>query len=138
MSKTLDIAKQFFETCESGQGWEACAPYCRADASFSCQSGALGEVSTLAQYAEWMKGMQGVMPDAAYEIKAVGEDTSTNSAVVFAVFTGTHTGQGGPVEATGKSTVTDYCLIMRFEGDIISGVTKVWNDAFAMGQLGWV
>lgn len=134
----LDTAKQFFGSCESGQGWEACVPYCQADAAFSCQSGALGEVTTLAQYAEWMKGMQSVMPDAAYEIKAAAEDASTNSVMVFAVFTGTHTGGGGHVEPTGKSTVTDYCLIMHFEGDTISAVTKVWNDAFAMGQLGWV
>ena len=29
-----DIAKQFFEACEAGKGWEVCKAYCKADHPF--------------------------------------------------------------------------------------------------------
>ena len=31
-------AQGFFEACEAGKGWQACAPYCKPDASFSAQA----------------------------------------------------------------------------------------------------
>ena len=34
---------------------------------------------------------------------------------VYAVFSGTHTGEGGPVAPTGKSTSSDYVYVMDFE-----------------------
>ena len=35
-------AKGFFEASEAGKGWQACAPYCKPDASFSAQGRASG------------------------------------------------------------------------------------------------
>ncbi|MEM6259087.1 MAG: ester cyclase [Planctomycetota bacterium] len=137
MSNTLDTARAFFEACESGQGWEACTGYCRADAVFSCQSGALADVATVQQYAEWMAGMKTPVPDAAFEIKSIAEDAAAGCVMVFAIFTGTHTGPGGPGEPTGKTVKTDYVFVIQMDNGTISGVIKIWNDAYALAQLGW-
>jgi len=32
---------------------------------------------------------------------------------------------------------SDYVFVMEFEGDRIRHMTKIWNDVFAMRQLGW-
>ena len=53
------------------------------------------------------------------------------------MFHGTHTGAGGPVPPTGRSTSTDYVYVMQFTGDKISQMTKIWNAGFAMRELGW-
>jgi hypothetical protein len=35
----------------------------------------------------------------------------------YAVFRGTHTGEGGPVPPTGKEVEADYVYVMQFEGE---------------------
>ena len=52
-----DIASELFEACETGKGWEGCAQYCHANASFSCQSDALADVTTMEGYANWMRDL---------------------------------------------------------------------------------
>jgi hypothetical protein len=47
MSNNSNQAKEFFDACETGKGWEGCVSYCHADATFSGQCGALAEVETL-------------------------------------------------------------------------------------------
>ncbi len=39
--------------------------------------------------------------------------------------------------STGKSAEADYVYVMDFDGDKIRHMTKIWNDGFAMQQLGW-
>ena len=63
MTSNIAVARAFFEACETGQGWDGCAAYATADAGFSAQSGAIAEITTLADYAEWMKGLLGILPD---------------------------------------------------------------------------
>jgi ketosteroid isomerase-like protein len=53
------------------------------------------------------------------------------------VFSGTHSGEGGPVPPTGKSTSTDYVYVMGFEEGKICRMTKIWNVGWAMRELGW-
>ena len=53
------------------------------------------------------------------------------------MFHGTHTGPGGPVPPTGRSTSTDYVYVMQFEGDKIVHMTKIWHAGLAMKELGW-
>ena len=130
-------ARQFFEACETGGGWEACKSHCHDDASFACQADALAEVVTLAGYSEWMKGLLGPIPDGRYELAALATDEERRTVVAAAVFRGTHTGAGGPADPTGRSVASDYVYIMRFDGDRIRHMTKVWNDAQALRQLGW-
>jgi len=130
-------ARAFFEACETGKGWEACRSWCHEGATFSCQADALAETRTLAGYAEWMKGLLGPIPDGRYEITAFAEDAERGTVVAAAVFHGTHTGAGGPVPPTGKAVASDYVYVIAFDGEKISHMTKIWNDAYALRALGW-
>ncbi len=132
-----DTAFAFFDACETGKGWAQCARYCDADAPFRGQSGALAEVTTLAAYADWMKAMYGPLPSASYELLFFGVDEERSTVCAAAIFHGTHSGEGGPVPATGQSTASDYAYVMTFEGDKIASMIKIWNDGFALQELGW-
>ena len=138
MSAMKELAEQFFDACETGKGWEACQEFCHPDATFSAQAGALAEVETVEAYTEWMKGLFTPMPDGRYELKSFAVDEARNSVSGFAVFHGTHTGEGGPVPPTGKSVAAEYVYVMEFDGDRIRHMTKVWNDAVSLQQLGWM
>ena len=138
MSAMSDTAHKFFEACEAGKGWAACAPYCTADASFAAQSEPLADVKTLADYAIWMHGLMGIMPNASYDLKSWAIDEKRHNVSAYAVFNGTHTGEGGPMPPTGKSASTDYVYVMQFSGDKISHMTKIWNAPWALKQLGWM
>lgn len=133
----IDTATAFFEACETGKGWDACKSFCTDSASFSCQSDALADTKTLDAYAEWMKGLLTPVPDGHYVLKAFALDEARRTAVVAAEFHGTQTGEGGPGAPTGKSVVSDYAYFMKFEGDKIGHMTKIWNDLHALRQLGW-
>ena len=134
---TIDrTARDFFEACETGKGWEGCKPHCHPDATFACQADALADTTTLAAYADWMQGMLGPIPDGRYELKAFAADEDRNAVVAAATFLGTNTG-AGPVEPTGKAVATDYTYVMEFDGGKIRHMTKIWNDAQALRALGW-
>jgi len=94
-------------------------------------------VTTLAQYTDWMKGMMTVMPGASYELKSFATDPVRNKVAAYAVFHATHSGPGGPVPPTGRSTSTDYVYVMQFQGDKIVHMTKIWNAGLALKELGW-
>src|SRR5690349_13539227 len=119
MAGIADIADKFFIACETGKGWEGCAAYCHPEASFSAQAEPLAKVTTLRDYAEWMKGVLGVMPDGRYDLKAFATDEQRRTVCAYAVFMATHTGEGGPVPPTGKAMSTDYVYVMQFDGDKI-------------------
>ena len=137
MSQILDSARNFFEACETGQGWEACSGYCHADATFAAQASALADVATVADYCEWMKNLLTPIPDGHYELKFFAADDADESVTAVAVFHGTQTGPGGPVPPTGNAIAADYVYHMVFDGDRIKHMTKIWNDAISMQQLGW-
>ena len=123
MSAIAVIAERFFEACETGKGWEACRAYCAPDASFAAQSEPLAGITTLRDYAEWMK--------------AFATDEERQTVCAYAVFSATHTGEGGPCPPTGKRTESDYVYVMEFAGDTVRHMTKIWNSAWAMKELGW-
>ncbi len=138
MSNSMrETAERFFEACETGKGWEACRVYCHDGATFSAQAGALAGVDTLQGYVEWVKGLFTPMPDNSYEVRSFAADEVRRNVVAAAIFRGTHTGAGGPVSPTGKRAETDYVYVMQFDGDKIRHMTKIWNDGFALRQLGW-
>jgi predicted ester cyclase len=130
-------ARDFFEACETGGGWSACKAYCKDGASFACQADALAETATLEGYAEWMKGLLRPIPDGRYELTAFATDKDRSTVVATAVFHGTQTGEGGPAGPTGQTVASDYAYVMTFDGDRIAHMTKIWNDAQALRQLGW-
>lgn len=131
------IAHDFFVACETGKGWDACKGFCHDNASFSAQTDALEGITTLEGYVEWMKGLLTILEDGSYDLKSFAVDADRNSVCAFAVFHGTHTGDGGPVPPTGKKAAADYVYNIEFDGDRISRMTKIWNDTETMRQLGW-
>ena len=136
-SSITSVAEAFFADCEAGKGWEACSAYCTPNATFSAQAEPLLDVKTLAQYADWMKGMMTVLPGAHYDIKSFATDDARNNVAAYGVFHATHTGPGGPVPPTGRSTSTDYVYVMQFEGGKIVHMTKIWHSGLALKDLGW-
>ena len=136
-SSITETARAFFDACETGGGWAACSAYCQAEASFTAQAEPLAEVKTLQQYTEWMKAMLVLLPDGSYAVKSFATDHERNKVCAYAVFSGTHSGEGGPVPPTGKSTSSDYVYVMEFEDGKISHLTKIWNAGWAMRELGW-
>jgi predicted ester cyclase len=137
MSDIAAVAKQFFEACEAGKGWEFCKPYCTPDASFSAQAAPLANTKMLSAYTDWMKGLLEFMPDGRYVVKSFATDAEHQNVAAYAVFSATHTGEGGPVAPTGRSTTTDYVYVMEFAGGKICHMTKIWNSGWAMKELGW-
>ena len=136
-STITESAHAFFEACERGEGWEGCSAYCHADATFSAQAEPLADVRTLKDYAEWMKGLLTFIPDGRYELKSFATDQERSNVCAYAVFSGTHSGDGGPMPPTGKSTSSDYVYAMQFENGKIRHMTKIWNAGHAMRDLGW-
>lgn len=132
-----DIARKFFEDCETGKGWASCVQYCAQDATFSCQSEALAETHTLEDYTNWMQGLLTPIPDGRYELKGFATDADREVVLAFAVFHGTHTADGGPIEPTGNSVSADYVYAMEFAGEKITHMTKIWNDSHSLKALGW-
>lgn len=137
MAAISDVARAFLDACETGKGWNACKEHCHDAATFSAQAEALSGVETVQAYTEWMKGLFGPIPDGRYELKAFATDSERNCVVAFAVFSGTHTGEGGPVPPTGKSVAVEYVYAMQFDAGKIRHMTKVWNDVWTMQRLGW-
>jgi len=137
MASVTEIAQEFFDACETGKGWDGCQSYCEADASFSSQAEPLAEMRTLKEYTDWMKGLLTIIPNGSYEVKAFATDSDRSSVSVYGIFSGTHTGEGGPVPPTGKSVKSDYVYVMEFNGDKIRHMTKIWNSGWAIERLGW-
>lgn len=132
-----NAAREFFEACEAGKGWAQCKAWCHENATFSCQADALADTKTLADYAEWMKGLLTPIPDGRYELMAFAMDDGRDTAVAAATFHGTQTGEGGPVPPTGNAVASEYVYVIKFDGNKISHMTKVWNDMQALRALGW-
>jgi predicted ester cyclase len=138
MTSMKETAEQFFDACDTGQGWSGCQQYCHEGATFSAQTGALEGVETLEQYTDWMTGLLTTLPDSSYEVRSFAVDEQRNNVAAYGVFRGTHTGAGGPVPPTGKRVEADYVYVMQFDGDRISHLTKIWNDGVSLRQLGWM
>ncbi|WOH38811.1 ester cyclase [Thalassotalea fonticola] len=137
MSNNLEQAKQFFEACETGKGWDVCKTYCHQGATFSAQTTALADIESLEGYTEWMKNLFTPIPDGRYNLRFFAEDEARECVAAYAVFHGTQTGPGGPGEPTGKTIEADYVYAIQFEGDLIRHMTKIWNDTISLQQLGW-
>lgn len=137
MKPTTEIAKHFFEACETGKGWAGCRQYCHPDATFSAQAEPLADVRRLQEYTDWMRDLLTYVPDGRYEVRSFATDEERNTVCVFAVFSGTHTGEGGPCPPTGRSASADYVYAMEFDGDRIRHMTKIWHAGITMKEFGW-
>jgi len=132
-----NTAREFFEACETGRGWTECAQNCHDGASFSAQADALADIGTLEAYTDWMRDLLIPIPDGQYELKSFSIDEERSVVTAFGVFKGTQTGPGPVDPPTGKSVAADYVYAMEFDGDRIRHMTKIWNDARSLKELGW-
>jgi predicted ester cyclase len=132
-----ETARAFFDACETGKGWAGCSSYCHPAATFAAQAEPIVDVHTLEEYAEWMKGMLVILPDGAYVVKSFATDHERGNVCAYGVFSGTHTGEGGPMPPTGKRASADYVYVMEFDDGKIRHMTKIWNAGLTMRELGW-
>jgi len=79
MTAMTEIARKFFDACETGKGWEGCKAYCTPDATFAAQAEPLADIKTLQNYTEWMKGLLTFVPDGRYEVKSFATDEAGKS-----------------------------------------------------------
>ena len=84
------------------------------DAPFMGQAEALRDFPTIKTYCEWMKAIGTVtFKDAGYDLQHSASDESTKTAIVCSMYKRTHTGEGGPVEPTGKKTSSDVFYFIK-------------------------
>jgi predicted ester cyclase len=107
MASITAIANDFFAACQAGKGWEVCKAYCALNATFAAQAEPLAGIKTVAEYADRMKGVMTTMPDGSHEVKSFATNAERNNVAAYAVFSGTHTGPGGPCEPTGKMALKE-------------------------------
>jgi hypothetical protein len=138
--KSLENARNFFRNCESGKGWDACKDYVQGNGKFDCQSEPFAEVKEIKDYTEAMAGLaNATMPGSSFEIHASALDENTNTVLVFATFIGTHSGEGGPIPPTNKTTNSHYVFAMQMnDQDLVQSMTKIWNSSWAFKELGWM
>ena len=137
---SFENAKTFFHNCESAKGWDACKSYVEGNGKFKAQSEALIGVDNIKDYVEWMAGLGNItMPECSYKLHTSAYDDAGNTAIFYATFTGTHSGEGGPIPPTNKTTNSDYAyaLKMNDQGKVES-MTKIWNSSWALRELGWM
>ncbi len=135
-----EIAEKFFHNCESLKGWDACKEYVSENAIFSAQSEPLTEIKTVKGYVDWLYGFGTITtPGNKYDLHVSAYDEANKSAIFFATFTGTHTGDGGPIAPTNKTTNTHYVYVLKMNdaGKVVS-MTKIWNASWALRELGWM
>ena len=136
----FENAKTFFHNCESAKGWAACAEYVDGEGNFDCQAQALAEVNDIKSYVDWLEGLSNVtMPGCSYSVHASAYDAETNTAIFFATFSGAHSGEGGPLPPTQKTTNTHYVYALKMNDDgKITHMTKIWNAPWALREVGWM
>ncbi len=138
--KAFENATTFFHNCESAKGWEACKNYATENAEFIAQSEPLIDVKKLKDYVNWMEGLGTItMPGCSYKLHASAYDETNNTAIFYATFTGTHSGEGGPIPPSNKTTNSDYVYALKMNHqDKVERMTKIWNSSWALRELGWM
>ena len=133
-------AESFFHNCESGKGWEACKSYVSDNARFMAQSEPLIEVEDIKSYVEWMAGLATItMPGCSYELHTSAFDEANKTAIFYATFKGTHSGEGGPIPPTNQTTNSHYVYVLKMnDEDKVESMTKIWNSSWALRELGWM
>ena len=132
-------ATEFFHACDGLAGWEGCSPLVSEGAIFDSQCEPLLEIDTVQGYCEWMAGLgMGPLKGCHYELHASAWDEATRTALYFATFHGKHTGEGGPVPATGRETHSHYVYALVMDADDkVQKMTKIWNAPWSMAEMGW-
>jgi hypothetical protein len=135
----FENARKFFDACEAPAGWAGCKAYVEAGAPFVAQSEPLTSIKTVEAYCEWMAAFGKVTaPGATYDLHTASYDDAKKTAVFFATYNAKHTGPGGPVPPTNKTTHSHYVYVVKMSpNNKVESMTKIWNAPWAMKELGW-
>jgi len=117
-------------------------PQQRRDACETIRFVACSPSARAEEYADWRASMRDRAVEAAPDCKWVLEhaswDKDKRTIACYGVASGTHTGPGGPVPATGRSVASEYVYILHVdETGRFDRMTLVWNAGWAMRELGW-
>ena len=136
----FEKATEFFHTCESAQGWDACSKFVEPNAPFAAQCEPLVDFGTVEEYVNWMTAFcDNVAPGGSYVLHSSSYDEDSKIAMFFATYTLRHTGEGGPVPPTNKETNSQYVYILEMsDAGRVKRMQKVWNAPWAMRELGWM
>jgi hypothetical protein len=125
-----ELAQKFFDCCEKGKGWTGCSQFVineRAPFAIQAVDALPGPKVTdnkyVKDYLEWMSGVvREFGTKATYTVKAHSYDSTTNTALYYAVFMG----------------YSDYVYMINIDpNDMkVSRMTKVWNDQYAKDHMG--
>jgi hypothetical protein len=132
-------AKKIMDVIDHVKPWADIAELVVEDCPFLCQADALKGVTTVKAWYDWMVNFEtNIAPGCKPIVHQVAWDAENKAALLNATFLATHSGDGGPLPATNKSTKTDYVYIckMNNEGKCVS-LTKVWNDGYCLQEMGW-
>ncbi|MEZ5738396.1 MAG: hypothetical protein R3E68_02290 [Burkholderiaceae bacterium] len=81
----------------------------------------------------------GPLAGGTYTLHAAGWDEANRTALFFATYSASHTGEGGPVPPTGRHVDAHYVYALRMNADDkVDKMTKIWHSQHSMVALGWV
>jgi len=116
----LQTARNFFEQCDYGKGWDACKAYCQQDATFETEAETLSAINTLDTYCDWMTDAIDMFDDnVEIEIKAEAYDRQRDIVLIYAEIRGNLI--LGPEPLFAK---TDYVYVLKFDYGKISHMAK--------------
>ena len=126
-------------SCDKAEGWEACKAFCVPGATFHCQSETLKDIKTVEGYANWCSWFATCCPSVSYTNNAITWDGAMSTAVYYSTYHAKHTVQGeGAPPPTFQQTNSEYVYFIRTNADgKIVHMTKLWNDQWALHELGW-
>ena len=88
---------------------------------------------------QMVKGIMDAFPDGIVKVdRSFGKG---DWACLEVLFTGTNTGpmqgaDGAVIPATNKSIKTSYCMVMKFEGGLVSELNEYFDQLGWLAQLG--
>jgi steroid delta-isomerase-like uncharacterized protein len=134
MGEAMDVGERWFEAARQGDV-DAMVAVMTEDCDFMTPG---GPVSDPHQAAVYVKGFREAFPDAGFNIHRWIE--SGDTAVAEGSYTGTHTGTltgpGMEVPATGKSIDVPFVTIFGTRNGRMSSHHAHWDQAAFMIQLG--
>ena len=138
-SAAFENAKKVIQGLDSVEDWDSIKDLIVEDAPFECQADAIADVKTIKGWHDWMVNFKSnIAPDCSYTVKSTAWDGERKVCSHAAVFHATHTGSGGPCEATNKHADTDYFYQIEMdENNKVKSMLKIWNDGHCLKQLGW-
>ena len=117
-SQVMETAEKFFYECENGAGWKGCQQYCHSEATFSSEAKTLTDINTLQHYTDWMAQVYERMSNISYIVEGMAHDEGRNVVMIYGIFCG---------EAPDPFQL-DYVYILKFSGNNISHLTKVYQS----------